>query len=176
MIASGRLVFFAHSLAACQFCCRGLFHGKRSRFNCSSTFVCRDDDSARRRLRFPQCEGCLSGAVGKQALSQAKRERKNFQPQLINQIMPEKGLNEVATAMNLQFGPVLLLSQRSSRRRCCYCQWCCPPGRSPRWWYCEKPVLLLPRAETPSAVLPRPVVLSEGESSCRGAPLSSAAW
>jgi hypothetical protein len=71
MSDDGRLAFFADSLAPCQFCCRGLFHGKRSRFNRSRTFVGGNDAACKTSL--PQEQRCLASRISRGACAPAER-------------------------------------------------------------------------------------------------------
>src|SRR2546426_10620291 len=74
---------------------------KRSCLYFSRAVVRGDDDAARRRFRFAQGKCYRSGAFGKQALAHAERDREYFQPQLVNQVVLQKSLDQVTAAVDL---------------------------------------------------------------------------
>src|SRR5262249_8381127 len=75
----------------------------------ASTLVIHDNDALRGDLALRHLEGRRDGAIGKQTLSGAQRERIDLEPQLVDQIMLEERLKEIRTSVNVKIRPWLLL-------------------------------------------------------------------
>src|SRR5215469_18733892 len=78
--------------------------------NAACTLVIDDNDAFRGDCAFRNLECCRHCATGKQSFSAAQRYRKYLQPERIDQIMLEQGLNEICASINVQIRPFLLLN------------------------------------------------------------------
>lgn len=68
-----------------------------------------DHDAGTRCRRINELETCWHGPVGEEMLATADEHRDDQQAILIDQIVLRQGLDELATARNLNLAPVLLL-------------------------------------------------------------------
>ena len=87
---------------------------KRSGLDISGASKRGDDDTARRSLAYKQLEVGRNRSLAKEALAAADGDRKYFEPQFIDQIVFQKRLDEIAAAVNLQFGAAGRLQDMTS--------------------------------------------------------------
>lgn len=66
--------------------------------DCAGALVINDDDALRRDGAFGDLKRRGNRAFGEQFLSAAQRDRKYLQPERINQIMLQQGLNQIGAA------------------------------------------------------------------------------
>src|SRR6202035_3874401 len=78
------------------------FERKRSELYLSGTAVRCDHDPAGRDPALKHREARRHGTVCKQALAGAERNRECLQPELVDQIVLEQRLNQVAASVNLE--------------------------------------------------------------------------
>src|SRR5579859_3459334 len=81
----------------------------RAGCNRASTLVIHKNDATWGDGALRHLERRRDGAIGKQPFSTAQRQRKDLEPERIDQIMLHERLNEISTAVHLQIRPWLVL-------------------------------------------------------------------
>src|SRR5215469_5641865 len=78
-------------------------------WNRASTLVIHENDATWGDFALRHLERRRDGAIGKQPFSTTQRQRKDLEPERIDQIMLDERLNEISTAVHVQIRPLLLL-------------------------------------------------------------------
>src|SRR5438132_7417787 len=67
------------------------------------------DDAVWRDVALEHAETRRLGALAKETLSRSQGDRVNLEPELVDQIVPEQRLNQVAASVHLELGAIFLL-------------------------------------------------------------------
>src|SRR5687768_2480541 len=95
---------------------RRLFQRKRSGLDLASAYVCADDHAGGRRFGVDQLQPDWQRPVAEQLLAAAEHDRKHQQPILIDEVIGQQSLDQIAAALNQQHRPILLLQACDVRR------------------------------------------------------------
>src|SRR4051812_39376248 len=85
--------------------------GERPADELARRFIRADDDAGRRDAAVDELESAGDRPLGEQALARPDDDRKGPQPVAVDEVVTDQGLNEVAAAVDLQLGTVLLLER-----------------------------------------------------------------
>src|SRR5215208_7091313 len=88
--------------------------GERSGLELAGGLVRPDHDARARDLAVSELQPGRDRALGEQPLARTEDDRKDHQVVRVDQVVAHQRLNEVATAVNLQLGPIFLLEGRDT--------------------------------------------------------------